>query len=90
MATAKEFSELNDEELGRRVVELRQGRFDKRLQHRIGELQNSAELGNNRRDLARALTVQRARQIKIELAALAAKKAEAAKKAPTKKAAAAK
>ncbi len=64
MATAKEFSELNDDELNRRIGELRQGRFDKRLQHRIGELQNSAELTNNRRDLARALTIQRARQIK--------------------------
>jgi large subunit ribosomal protein L29 len=78
MATAKEFSELNDEELNRRIGELRQGRFDKRLQHRIGELQNSAELTNNRKDLARALTVQRARQLKAD-------KEKAAPKAPAAK-----
>ncbi len=73
MPTAKEFSELNDEALARRGGELRQGRYDKRRSHRIGELKNSAELCTNRRDLARALTVQRGREIKGELAKAAAK-----------------
>lgn len=64
MATAQELRELNDEELKRRVGELRQARFDKKLQHRIGELQNSTELTNNRKDLARVLTVQREKALK--------------------------
>jgi len=63
MATASEFRELKDEEITRRVGELRQARFDKKLQHRIGELQNSAELTANRKDLARLLTVQREKQL---------------------------
>ena len=63
MATASEFRELKDEEIARRVGELRQARFDKKLQHRIGELQNSAELAANRKDLARLLTVQREKQL---------------------------
>ncbi|MBS2030736.1 MAG: 50S ribosomal protein L29 [Deltaproteobacteria bacterium] len=63
MATASEFRELKDEEIARRVGELRQARFDKKLQHRIGELQNSAELTANRKDLARLLTVQREKQL---------------------------
>ena len=62
MALASEFRELNDEEIARRVGELRQARFDKRLQHRIGELKSSAELANDRKDLARLLTVLRERK----------------------------
>jgi len=62
MALATEFRELNDEEIARRVNELRQARFDKRLQHRIGELKSSAELANDRKDLARLLTVLRERK----------------------------
>lgn len=66
MGTATEFRELNDEEITRRIGELRQARFDKKLQHRIGELQNSGELATNRKDLARLLTVQRERQLKAK------------------------
>lgn len=66
MALASEFRELNDEEIARRIGELRQARFDKKLQHRIGELQNSGELAANRKDLARLLTVQRERALKAK------------------------
>ena len=64
MAQVTEFRELNDAEITRRAGELRQARFDKRLQHRIGELKSSAELANDRKDLARLLTVLRERQLK--------------------------
>jgi large subunit ribosomal protein L29 len=63
MANASEFRELNPEEIARRIGELRQARFDKKLKHRIGELQNSAELAGDRKDLARLLTVQREKQL---------------------------
>jgi len=66
MANASEFRELQDEEIARRIGELRQARFDKKLQHCIGELQNSGELSANRKDLARLLTVQRERQLKAK------------------------
>jgi ribosomal protein L29 len=73
MATAKELAALSDADLTTKLNELRQAKFDKKLSHRIGELQNSSELSNTKKDLARALTVQRARAIKA--------KAEAAKSA---------
>jgi ribosomal protein L29 len=87
MATAKEFSELNDEELARRIGELRQTRFDKKLQHRIGEVQNSAELVNARKDIARALTIQHGRKLKAAAEKKAAPAAKPAAKAAAKPAA---
>ena len=66
MATAQELRELNDEELTRRIGELRQARFDKKLQHRIGELQNSTELSAQHKNLTHLLTVQHKRSLKAE------------------------
>ena len=77
MATGQELRELNEEELQRRIAELRQAKFDKKLQHRIGELSNSSELTATRRDIARLLTVLRAKQLQVQ----AANKAGEAKKA---------
>lgn len=68
MANASEYRGMNEEEIARQIAELRQARFDKKLQHRIGELQNSGELTANRKDLARLLTVLREKQIQARAA----------------------
>jgi large subunit ribosomal protein L29 len=81
MATGQELRELNEEELQRRIAELRQAKFDKRLQHRIGELANSAELRATRRDIARLLTVLRAKQLAAVVAKAPAKATRAGKAA---------
>ena len=56
---ADQVRQLTDEELGARVRELRNQVFNLRIKHRTGQLESVASLGLTRRDLARALTVQR-------------------------------
>lgn len=53
--------QLTDEELGARVRELRGQVFNLRIKHRTGQLESLASIGFTRRDLARALTIQRER-----------------------------
>lgn len=65
--------------------ELRQNLFDLGLKHRTGHLENSAQLGRTRRELARLLTLVRESELGIGRAVKAeepkgAKKAAAAKK----------
>jgi large subunit ribosomal protein L29 len=55
---------LTAEELDARVRELQGNLFNHRIKHRTGQLANTASLRALRRDLARALTVQRARAAK--------------------------
>ena len=57
MATAKELHELTLEDLNRRAVDLRQSLFKDRLKLRTGALESPAKRAENRRDLARILTV---------------------------------
>lgn len=57
MATAKEMRQLSAEELAKRVNELREALFNQRIKHRTGTLESSAEIGKNRRELARVLTI---------------------------------
>jgi len=98
MATANELRQMNSEELGRMAGETRQNIFNMQLKHRTGHLENTAELGKARRELARLQTLIRetqlglARAIKAEGAnkGQARAAAEAAGEPPKKAAKAAK
>jgi large subunit ribosomal protein L29 len=55
--------DLDDNELSKRLAELRKEVFGLRFSNATGELDNTAGLGRARRDLARALTVAREREL---------------------------
>jgi large subunit ribosomal protein L29 len=60
---ASEIRDLDDSELAKRLGELRKEVFGLRFSNATGELDNTAGLGRARRDLARALTVVREREL---------------------------
>jgi large subunit ribosomal protein L29 len=60
---ASEFRDLSDDKLREHIATSRRDVFGLRLQHATGELENTAGLRLAKRDLARALTVARARGI---------------------------
>jgi large subunit ribosomal protein L29 len=57
MASSQEIRQLTADELRRRANELRETLFNLRVKHRMGGLASSADIGKNRKDLARILTV---------------------------------
>jgi len=59
----RELRELTDEALEQRLAEAKEEMFNLRFQHATGQLDNSARLGDVRRDVARLLTLQREREI---------------------------
>ena len=69
MATVKELRELSTEELAARAVELKKNLFELKNKASTGVLDSTAELTKTRREVARCLTVARAKE-------LAAKKAK--------------
>ena len=69
MTKAKELRELNLEELDQRLVEARQELFNLRFQLATGKQDNSARLGQVRREIARVATVLREREIEAAEAA---------------------
>lgn len=54
---------LGEGELERHVQDLREQLFKLRFQKSTGQVESAARLRNTRRDLARALTIQRERQL---------------------------
>jgi large subunit ribosomal protein L29 len=66
---ASEMRDLEEKELVKRLAELRQEVFGLRFSNATGELDDTAALGRAKRDLARALTVTREKQIAAELRA---------------------
>jgi large subunit ribosomal protein L29 len=60
---ASELRELNDGELLQRVVEAKEEHFNLRFQNATGQLDNSARLGDIRREIARLNTLLREREI---------------------------
>jgi large subunit ribosomal protein L29 len=58
---ASEIRDLDERELNAKVLELRKELFGLRFANATGELDNTAMLGQAKRDLARALTVARER-----------------------------
>jgi large subunit ribosomal protein L29 len=60
---AAELRDLDDKELAKRITELGKEVFGLRFSNATGELDNTAGLGHAKRDLARALTVTREREL---------------------------
>ena len=63
MVTASELVVMDPEELVSRLDESRKELFNLRFQLATGQLDNGARIGQVRRDVARILTVLRAREI---------------------------
>jgi large subunit ribosomal protein L29 len=63
--TAKELRDMQDDELVERIKTARRDVFGLRFQLATGELENTAGVTSAKRDLARALTVARERDIDI-------------------------
>jgi large subunit ribosomal protein L29 len=60
--------DLKDEELVERLLAAKQEAFNLRFQHATGELENTARIGDAKRDVARLLTVARERGIDLQKA----------------------
>jgi large subunit ribosomal protein L29 len=60
---AKDLRDMNERELVDHLKTARKDLFGLRFQHATGELENTAGLRSAKRDLARALTVARQREI---------------------------
>jgi large subunit ribosomal protein L29 len=60
---ASEIRDFDEKELGKRVAELRKEVFGLRFSNATGELDDTAALSRAKRDLARALTVTREREL---------------------------
>jgi large subunit ribosomal protein L29 len=58
-----ELNDISDDLLREHIATVRRDFFGLRMQHATGELENTARLGTARRDLARALTVARRRDV---------------------------
>jgi large subunit ribosomal protein L29 len=63
---ASEVHNLKDDELVAKLIDAKQEAFNLRFRHATGELENTARVGAARRDIARLLTVARARGIDVE------------------------
>jgi large subunit ribosomal protein L29 len=63
MTKAAEFFELDDDELQNRIASSRRELLNLRFQLATGQLDNTQRLGDVRRNIARALTVLRARDL---------------------------
>ena len=73
MSKPAELREMNDDELARHLAETREELFHLRFQLAMGKQDNSARLGQVRRDVARALTLQRERESGRQQAATSAR-----------------
>jgi large subunit ribosomal protein L29 len=63
---AKQMRDMPDHELSEQVADLRKELLDLRLSNSTGELDDTARLPRTRRDLARALTVARERELEAQ------------------------
>jgi large subunit ribosomal protein L29 len=63
---AVEVHNLEDPQLVEFVADARQELFNLRFQHATGQLENTARMGQAKRDLARGLTIARERGIDVE------------------------
>jgi len=80
MTSAAEIRELDGEELDLKLLEARKELFNLRFQAATGRLDNNSRVAQVRREIARLLTVQRAREIEEAEAAEAAAGARAGTK----------
>ncbi len=62
---AKEIRDMDDSELSKQIGVLRKEVFGLRFSNATGELDDTAGVGRAKRDLARALTVARERELTV-------------------------
>jgi large subunit ribosomal protein L29 len=62
---AKDYRDMSEQELAAHITTVRKEIFGLRFQHATGELENTARMRTTKRDLARALTVAREREIDL-------------------------
>ncbi|MCF7875529.1 50S ribosomal protein L29 [Candidatus Bipolaricaulota bacterium] len=58
-----EMRDMTPEELEEKVAELKEKLFNLRFQKATGELDNTAEIKKSKKDIARAKTIQREREM---------------------------
>jgi large subunit ribosomal protein L29 len=63
---ASEAHNLKDHELVAKLIDAKQESFNLRFRHATGELENTARLGQAKRDVARLLTVAKERGIDVD------------------------
>jgi large subunit ribosomal protein L29 len=61
-----EVHNLKDDELVAKLIDAKEEAFNLRFRHATGELENTARLGQAKRDIARLITVARERSIDVE------------------------
>jgi len=63
---AAEVHNLKDDELVSKLIDAKEEAFNLRFRQATGELENTARLGQAKRDIARLITVARERSIDVE------------------------
>jgi large subunit ribosomal protein L29 len=63
MSKPRELRELTDDALLHKLAEAKQGLYNLRFRNATGQLDSSAEIPRNRREIARVATVLREREI---------------------------
>ena len=63
---AAEVHNLKDDELVAKLIDAKEEAFNLRFRKATGELENTARVGEAKRDIARLLTVAKARGIDVE------------------------
>jgi len=63
---ASEAHDMKDHELVAKLIDAKKESFNLRFRHATGELENTARLGDAKRDVARLLTVAKERGIDVE------------------------
>lgn len=66
MMKTGEIHNLRDAELVAKLIDAKQEAFGLRFKHATGELENTARLGQSKRDVARLLTIAKQRGIDVE------------------------
>lgn len=61
---AADFREMNNEEINKKIEDLKAELFHLRFQHATNQLENAQKLVEVRRDIARAKTILREKEIK--------------------------
>jgi large subunit ribosomal protein L29 len=63
---ASEAHNMKDDELVAKLIDAKKDSFNLRFRHATGELENTARLGQSKRDVARLLTVAKQRGIDVD------------------------
>jgi len=63
---ASEIRELSEEELGKKIKDLKEELFNLRFQHAINQLDNPMRLNHVKKDIARTMTILRERELRVK------------------------